>query len=377
MKKNTHILYLPKWYPNKVNRLLGIFIQKYALASSVYNNVSVLFTYACNNLNKTHELEINQYKGVKEIIVYYRPHSLKLITVIRKLLAYRKGLRHILDYQLIHAHVFTFPVFIAYLLSIFKKIPFIVSEHWTGYRKGLFKEKNFFLKKVTFFLANKAACIIPVSSFLKDDMSSCGLNGKYMIVGNVLDLELKKMTKQKTFTFIYIGDVVEENKNVSGIIKAFSQLIKLGIENIQLYIVGDGEDINSVKKIANSIVKKHIVFFGNQSHDFAMNKLQESHVLILNSRFETFSIVCAEAMLCSIPVITTRCGGPESFICKKASILIDVDDNEDLIKAMLKIKKHYTDFTHYNSMKESVKEFSCKNIAIQLNNIYTDVLKVS
>lgn len=42
----------------------------------------------------------------------------------------------------------------------------------------------------------------------------------------------------------------------------------------------------------------------------------ECDFFVLNSNFETFSVVTAEALAYGKPVIATRCGGPEEFVNK-------------------------------------------------------------
>ena len=60
-------------------------------------------------------------------------------------------------------------------------------------------------------------------------------------------------------------------------------------------------------------------------------------VMISPFNFSTFSIICAEALLCGIPVISTKCGGPESFLNDHTGIMIDIGNKDQLTEAMLTI----------------------------------------
>mgnify|MGYP003310124560 FL=1 len=101
--------------------------------------------------------------------------------------------------------------------------------------------------------------------------------------------------------------------------------------------------------------------------------LSQSHVLIVNSHFETFSIICAEALLCGIPVISTKCGGPESFLNDETGILIDRDSNNQLTKAM---KAIITDYDKYEpeKLKSRAHQFSMDTIGEKINQQYLRAL---
>ena len=67
--------------------------------------------------------------------------------------------------------------------------------------------------------------------------------------------------------------------------------------------------------------------------------LAHADIFVLASRKETFGIVYVEAMAKGLPVIATKCGGPEEFVNKENGILVPVDNVEELSKAMLLMYK--------------------------------------
>ena len=150
------------------------------------------------------------------------------------------------------------------------------------------------LRKIS---AKQAEQICVVSNFLKQDMLKCGVKGNYTILENVVDGIALEIEKNKTFSFVFAGDLVQETKNVKGILEAFSEVLKHH-KDIKLDIIGDGKDLKYFKELSYQLkLNNHVSFHGNQSNKYVFKTLSQSHVLIVNSNFETFSIICAEALL--------------------------------------------------------------------------------
>lgn len=80
------------------------------------------------------------------------------------------------------------------------------------------------------------------------------------------------------------------------------------------------------------VLNTFVIFEGLKSNQEVYSYLLRCDFLVMNSRFETFSLICCEAMSCGKPVLATRCGGPQEFVDDKTGILIDVDDDVALEK---------------------------------------------
>ncbi|PDH48413.1 MAG: hypothetical protein CND86_02525 [Bacteroidetes bacterium MED-G21] len=363
------VLHLAKWYPNKEEPLLGIFIQKHIQSVQESFDNKVISIYQTETINTNIHCEIDYLNSTKEVVFYHKKGLLNKMMVLYKVWKEIKNFHP----HLIHAHVMGWTSTLAYFLSNTKHTPFLISEHWSGYRKKGYAQLKSVSKILRKKSAKKANQICVVSNFLKEDMLKCGVKGNYTTVGNVVDGIALEIEKNKTFSFVFAGDLVQETKNVKGILEAFSEVIKHH-KNIKLDIIGDGKDLKNYKNLSDQLkLNNHVSFHGNQSNDYVFKTLSQSHVLIVNSHFETFSIICAEALLCGIPVISTKCGGPESFLNDETGILIDCDSNNQLIKAM---KDMVTNYDKYEpeKLKSRAHQFSMDSIGKKINQQYLRAL---
>jgi glycosyltransferase involved in cell wall biosynthesis len=363
------VLHLAKWYPNKEEPLLGIFIQKHIQSVQQYYDNKVISVYQTDTIKSNIHRIVNHYNNTEEVIFYHKKGLLNKIRVLYRVWEETNRFQP----HLIHAHVMGWTCSLAFFFSRTNQVPFLISEHWSGYRKKGYAQLNFASKILRKISARKAEQICVVSNFLKEDMLKCCVKGNYTTLGNVVDGKALNIEKNKTFSFVFAGDLVQETKNVKGILEAFYEVIKHH-KNIKLEIIGDGKDLKNYKALSNKLkLNNHISFHGNRNNDYVFKTLSQSHVLILNSYFETFSIICAEALLCGIPVISTKCGGPESFLNDETGILIDCDSNNQLIKAMKDMINNYDQY-ETEKLKSMAHQFSMDSIGEKINQQYLRAL---
>ena len=266
------ILFLCSWYPNRTNKNLGNFIQKNAEAISQFHEVTVLCLISDPN-TKQIECVINDNNGLREILVYYPKIKYKIpifgsfIKAIRQYNAFKTGWKKISEKgkpEITHLNVTYSAGIWAVFIKKIKGIPFVITEHSSGFHSKENGYSKFILKLCKIILKN-ASFIMPVSEDLKSHLIKIHPKGKYKSISNVVDKSIFKINdeKQKENNFIHVSTAYEAAKNLLGIIRVIKELSEIR-KDFKLHIVSDG-DIKRIKDknadfkklIAKKIMKKN------------------------------------------------------------------------------------------------------------------------
>ena len=82
----------------------------------------------------------------------------------------------------------------------------------------------------------------------------------------------------------------------------------------------------------------------------------------------------AEAILAGLPVVCTRCGGPEQFVNNNNGILVDVNDSESLGRAIITMSKTYKTYNSAENQLEIEKQFGEKTVLQKWEMLYNSIL---
>jgi glycosyltransferase involved in cell wall biosynthesis len=384
--KRLHILLLAKWYPNDNDPQLGVFIQKHAKAIAEYCNVSVLFITSSDLLfNDKFIVKSDKKKYLSTTIIYFKQSSSnlyiikKIVNIIRYIKSVFKGYKIICEQKskpdLVHSNVLLRTGIIALFIYFFNNIPYIITEHWSGFINSEFENKNFLYKYLTKLVVKKSKAVTIVSKQLRDAMIVKGLKNQYYVIPNVIEVENYKIkTDNNTVIILTVADLVDKTKNISGIIKAIYE-VKNKYPDIEYHIIGDGIDKDNLKKLAKdlNLYNKTVFFHGRQSNEYVLDFMQKIDFFVLNSNLETFSVVTAEALANGKPVVATRCGGPETFVNDKTGILVEPKNQKQLEDAILYMIKHYKNYNPQYLSDSIKKDYNSKIIGKKFFDIYLKI----
>jgi len=385
-----HVLFLPKWYPNKTDVTNGIFIENLAKKLSENQTVTVIAIHQDTKSTVSLNFFEKKEKNYGLLQVYFRSkesgnlysRSYNLIQWLRAFYkAWNYFRKNYSKPDIIHVHALTRLAIMAFIIQKITGTHYLITEHWSRYIRPEYSKKSLFYKKITQIVVKNADALVAVSQPLKQALIQNRLtNHQMLVIPNMVDISRKNdkpisvKKNEGTLLMATVSDLVEKTKNIRLVLQVLANVVKV-FPNIEYHLVGDGPDANHYKELTTKLhLTEKVIFHGRQSHEYVCDFLPNIDFLITNSFFETFSVATAEALAFGKPVIVTRCGGPESFVNESNGILIDTDNPRQLENAILYMVKNYQNY-QVEAVKESVRQFLPDTIQEKYNNLYNSIIK--
>ncbi len=152
------------------------------------------------------------------------------------------------------------------------------------------------------------------------------------------DIPLRAEPVRSFDRWLFIGNLVER-KGVDRLLESFiEEYDATGNQALSLTIIGDGPLRESLHDLATRHgVSDRVHFLGTISPSEVAEHLTRHDVLVHLSRYETFGITLVEAAAAGLPVVVTRCGGPEETMIVPAghgtAVIVQKDPPTDAVRA--------------------------------------------
>ena len=119
---------------------------------------------------------------------------------------------------------------------------------------------------------------------------------------------------------------------------------------------------------------KYVLFVGRKTKEEISKILLENNIFVIASEKETFCIPGIEALASGMPVVSTKCLGPEEYITDKCGKLVEVGNIKELADAIYDV---YINIDKYDikELRSIVQKYSNEFVIDKAIQIYQKVLE--
>ena len=383
MKDNLHVLVIPTWYPNGRDKLIGIYHKTFCkvLAQTGKAKVNMLYVDRVGIkqlpqypfMNKRYEEKGEGYtvyarRMLSRAKVSFKWQTKAYAKVMEK--AFGEYVKKEGKPDVLHAHVAVPAGYAAARIGKKYGIPVLVTEHaYSPWAKPEAKEFS------RFVAANaKVTC---VSTYLQNM-----LREKYdtdsELLCNVVDTSTferpRALRNDGVYRLLTIS-ALRPGKCVDDTIKALKLLRDRGeIGKFEFTVIGNGQTEAFYKQAAIDLDMTDCVkFVGRKDPAEAAEYLTHTDTLVLASNFETFGIPAREALAAGVPVVCTKCYGPETFLDETCAELCEFENPEDLARAIKAMYDRRGTFDE-DALRAVAKGFGSEAIANRAFALYEELL---
>jgi len=128
----------------------------------------------------------------------------------------------------------------------------------------------------------------------------------------------------------------DPRKNINLLLEALSVVVKSG-RQISALLIGGEPDAALSARVAELGIGNHIEFCPLLDQVALRDRIRTLDLYVVPSWQEGLCIAALEAMACGLPVVSTRCGGPEEFVLDGRTGRLVGFDASDLADAIMSI----------------------------------------
>lgn len=181
--------------------------------------------------------------------------------------------------------------------------------------------------------------------------------------------EMFKVSQAQKFRVISVGRL-DKNKNVRLQIEAVCNLLLQQRLDIELYIIGQGEEKSLLEKMSREYLGQNIFFLGYQSNPYPY--IKSSDTLLLTSFSEGFPTVLVEAICLGIPVVATKVGGTKELVKEDLNgCYIENYSVEELSNRLLYMSNDFKKVS--NNIEQSVTPYTLKSWIKNVRNLLSRI----
>ncbi len=223
------------------------------------------------------------------------------------------------------------------LAALGMQVPVVFTAHGWSFADGISEKKRYIYMNIERFFSQFTSRIITVSEQDKQLALSCrvaNVNQQIVIHNGVHDIQLaKKINVDSNLVKIISVARLSPQKDHATLLNALAQC---GCDNWELTLVGDGPDMDKIKKQVSLLEMEDKVFFVGEVRNVA-SLLSKSDIFVLSSNWEGFPMSILEAMRASLPVVVSDVGGCSESVLDGVNGFLVSHKNKDALSEKLNL----------------------------------------
>jgi glycosyltransferase involved in cell wall biosynthesis len=378
------VLFITEWYPVAEQPVKGIFVREHARAAALDHEVVVVHCAGKDRfLNTWWRMEEETDPALTAGLPTYRiwrrsgpTPGVSSATYLQGVIgAYRRLAAEGFKPDILHANVYESGV-PAVLIGRQTGTPVVISEHASDFVRRRLPPWQ--VQKARFAFA-RAARVLPVSRTLQDAIAGHGIHAHFTILPNVVDTELFRPAERPKEAdgvkrLIAVGSLTPI-KGFNHLLRALALLLAER-NDWRLSVMGEGPERAALTELAGSLgLSDRVTFHGHTPKETLAEAMRDSDLFVLSSLVETFSAAAVEAMACGLPVLATRCGGPEEYLTPEMGRLVAPGDPQALCDGIAAMLDGLGEYRREEIAAWARGTFSQAEVGRQLGVVYEECLK--
>ena len=169
------------------------------------------------------------------------------------------------------------------------------------------------------------------------------------------------------------GGNLRREKNFRVLIESFAKAFK---DKRKLIIIGEGEEKESLMRQAEMLgISDRVIFKGVLSRNAIAKIMDECSFFALASDSETFGVAYIEALAKGLPVVATKCGGPEDFVNEQNGIMVQCNDSDLFATGLKMLDRDIGSYDRRKISEEITTKFSGVHVAQTLEKLYYKIIE--
>lgn len=369
------IIHITNWYPNKENNQEAIWIKRQIASLNSFCQNEIYHIQVKEGKLSFVKTQISENE--QSFILYFPTKIWFLKELLTTLVLW-----YILIIKIKKKEVFAYNFHIAYplltysqILTFFIRKPIFVTEHWSAYHFNFGVKKK--LKRIQRIFRNKKLRFNCVSKALVNDIINfANTDINYTVLYNVVDEKLfYNDTQERPINTFFMLSYWKYPKDPFLIFEVFKKLKEENGSVFQLKIGGFGPLMNEINTyiIENNLMNEFLIL-GKLTPFDIRKEMNTSSYFIHNSNYETFSVVCAESLMCGTPVIASKVGAIPEYLTSDMGLLVEENTFECWRKVINNCLNSHSIFENDKIAQTAKGFFSKETIGSKYYSILSNVV---